>query len=392
MTHFLVFLHFYQRILFCTSTVCLFFVLPQLACKYLPVDVRWKAIPDTLASTSTPSSSSTLSDQTVATAFAIFTFLQSGHRYRQDVPDEIIHTVNSIVATSRRPADIPTSRGRTTRTSESVEPTQFPAEWALGPDPFASAVRRFHTDTVQYRQTRAYQSFLLIARSPPSADTTPDRPTEQKRSATPEPSTAGAEKPSAPRSERFRHDHVAPVHGKNDPRAPSYSPLTEKSNITSDSNPTTGSNPLNTRRTSETSAEEAIYPHPIGPELPKDYHSMATLDPTIQAAITTAVTAAVAQVAAQFQQQRTATDGTADEGAKRPVIQSSQDIEYFDPTYENPDNPNDTASPIVNNGRHTFYRDVYVFIDRLKDLAAETTGEQRIRELLPGCLKGEALI
>ena len=69
-----------------------------------------------------------------------------------------------------------------------------------------------------------------------------------------------------------------------------------------------------------------------------------------------------------------------------PAIKSSEDIGYFDPTYEDSGN-----SSIVNAGRHIFYRDPYVFVDRLKDLARGSVGEQRIRELVPGCLRGGSL-
>jgi hypothetical protein len=74
-------------------------------------------------------------------------------------------------------------------------------------------------------------------------------------------------------------------------------------------------------------------------------------------------------------------------GNPAPAIKSAEEIGYFDPTHEDANN-----SSIVNAGRHVFYRDPYVFVDRLKDLARGSVGEQRIRELVPGCLRGGSLI
>ena len=88
--------------------------------------------------------------------------------------------------------------------------------------------------------------------------------------------------------------------------------------------------------------------------------------------------------------QRPAADGSAAAtpgGDSRPVIKSSEDIGYFDPDYEDPSGKD---SSIVTSGRHSFYRDVYVFTDRLKDLEKGSSGA-KIKEYISGCLKGGAL-
>ncbi len=79
-------------------------------------------------------------------------------------------------------------------------------------------------------------------------------------------------------------------------------------------------------------------------------------------------------------------DGGVPIGESRPVVvKSAEDVGYFDPGYEDSSNTN---ASIVNAGRHVFYRDVYVFVDRIKDLAKGSTGEQKVKELIPGCLNG----
>lgn len=64
------------------------------------------------------------------------------------------------------------------------------------------------------------------------------------------------------------------------------------------------------------------------------------------------------------------------------------DIGFFDPDFENKDTP---ASALINAGRHVFYKDIYAFIDRIKDMAA-VYGTDKIRETISTCFRGETLI
>ena len=69
------------------------------------------------------------------------------------------------------------------------------------------------------------------------------------------------------------------------------------------------------------------------------------------------------------------------------ILQFFQDVEYFDFKYENSNNVTNIDVFIVNNDKHIFYRDVYVFIDKLKNLIKNSIDEQRVRELLFDCFK-----
>ena len=63
---------------------------------------------------------------------------------------------------------------------------------------------------------------------------------------------------------------------------------------------------------------------------------------------------------------------------------NADEIGFFDPDYEG-------SAAVVNAGKHVFYRDVYVFIDRCKDMAP-LRGEDKLRTVLPQCFRGAALI
>ena len=64
------------------------------------------------------------------------------------------------------------------------------------------------------------------------------------------------------------------------------------------------------------------------------------------------------------------------------------DIGFFDPFYDN--KSADTGPGMEHTGKETFFRDVIIFIDRIKDIA-RTKGTELVRANLQLCLRGEAL-
>lgn len=66
----------------------------------------------------------------------------------------------------------------------------------------------------------------------------------------------------------------------------------------------------------------------------------------------------------------------------------AEGIGYFDPEYQEEGKKNDT--PIINAGKHVFYKDVFVFTERLKDLAKQH-GDETIERLITSCLRGTVL-
>lgn len=59
-----------------------------------------------------------------------------------------------------------------------------------------------------------------------------------------------------------------------------------------------------------------------------------------------------------------------------------EEVGFFDPEYEG-------SGPVVNAGKNVFYRDVYAFVDRLKDME-QIKGEEKLRSVVPQCLRGSA--
>ena len=74
-------------------------------------------------------------------------------------------------------------------------------------------------------------------------------------------------------------------------------------------------------------------------------------------------------------------------GSSSPRFQAS-DIGFFDPFYDG--KSSDTAPGMEHAGKDTYFRDVTVFIDRIKDVA-RVKGPELVRNNLQICLRGEAL-
>ena len=357
-----------------------------------------------------------MSQKSVFIAFVIFVFLQTKHRYIHDVSNEIIYIVNSIIVTNRRSARLSINRKRIIKTFEFVESIHFSIEWILKLDFFVNVVRSFHVAIEQYRQTRIYQNFLLIARSSSSIDITSNRSTMQKRSVISKTSKT-TEEFFASRSKRFRHEHVAFVQNRNNFKTFNYSSLIERSNsidtIIIDSNQSANneSNSIdNTRRINEINAEKIIHHQFIDSDLHSiNNHNMSDrLNSIVQIAIDVAVDNAIKRVTARLQQrqQSSSNDETDDEtddddyvektetneNINRSVIQFFQNVEYFDLKYKNLNDVTNIDVLIVNNDRQIFYRDVYMFIDKLKNLIKNSIDEQRVRELLSDCLKKKTFV
>ena len=72
--------------------------------------------------------------------------------------------------------------------------------------------------------------------------------------------------------------------------------------------------------------------------------------------------------------------------ANKSIIKSTKNIDYFDFEYEN---SFDTNSFIVTFDRHTFYRDVFIFTNRLKKLKKKFF-DSKIKKYVSICLKSDA--
>ena len=77
-----------------------------------------------------------------------------------------------------------------------------------------------------------------------------------------------------------------------------------------------------------------------------------------------------------------------------PVTNAShlraEEVGYFDPEYQQ-DHGSSSNGPVVNVGKHVFYKDVYICTNRFKDLAVQR-GEADTKTVVSSCLRGTALM
>ena len=138
--------------------------------------------------------------------------------------------------------------------------------------------------------------------------------------------------------------------------------------------------------------------------------NQAQLDSIIQAIITAIVITTVIQASIDFTAQlqrfqqnnvednnerddrRSSDSDSSNEAAidvddERSILKSSENIDFFDSRRENDKN----KDVIVNVDRHIYYKNVFVFTDKLKDLK-KSFFDHKIRELIVECLRDDALI
>lgn len=78
--------------------------------------------------------------------------------------------------------------------------------------------------------------------------------------------------------------------------------------------------------------------------------------------------------------------------SKSPAALKAEDVGFFDPGFQpEQEHGKTTPGPVVNAGKYAYYLDVFVFVDRLKELARKH-GPEKVIDLIPSCLRGTALI
>ena len=70
----------------------------------------------------------------------------------------------------------------------------------------------------------------------------------------------------------------------------------------------------------------------------------------------------------------------------------AEDVGFFDPGFQASEQEygKTTPGPVVNAGKHAYYLDIFVFIDRLKALSRKY-GQNAVQDVISSCLRGSAL-
>ena len=78
--------------------------------------------------------------------------------------------------------------------------------------------------------------------------------------------------------------------------------------------------------------------------------------------------------------------------SSKPLLLKAEDVGFFDPDFQpEQEHGNTTPGPVVNASKHVYYLDVFMFVNRLKELARKHC-PVKVIHLMPSCLQGQALI
>ena len=70
----------------------------------------------------------------------------------------------------------------------------------------------------------------------------------------------------------------------------------------------------------------------------------------------------------------------------------AEEVGFFDPEFQasEQEHRKSTPGPVVNAGKHAYYLNIFVFVDRLNELARKH-GQHLVQDVIPSCLQGSAL-
>ena len=296
-----------------------------------------------------------VSRDVVILSFQLEEFLESNHAFGSLITEDLRQWIRQIVRSNFRPPSI--SRGISSTTaredrsrarSHSVEAPSWPSNWAVDKSSLRASLKIFDKGTEALRKLQ----------EPPSTGSTP---------------------------------------GTSPLSTPSWSTISEPagsnpSDAANHSGPSNSSSNPNTDHTSRaTSAEEAIYKDPIGPEMAEDQSWQNTGFSQQQ---WTALQGLLRNIPSQpGPPGPPGTPGPAGQDAAAGTASGQPrwnpgDLGFFDPNYDS--KSISTGSSIEHAGKETYFRDVHLFIERAKDLAV-VKNPTVIRENLWMSLRGTAL-
>ena len=314
-------------------------------------------------------------------------FIASGHKYSKIIDSVDRQVVEELTKDTFRPARAATSsslreeraRSRSSSVDPLGEPT-WPLDWSVDRPGLRQSIKAFQASTAELRQ---------------QFDPLENKPSVEPQEHSEEPSDRRTAK--APE----RRSPSPPPSGP-----PSRSPSRTRS-LSNQPRRSATSEPR--QNTSQTSADESIPRQPITKATMEQSSSSGAAANNNAAGqsidIESIITNAIARYVRDHPPQRGSRGNAGPPGEPGPPGPPGQDgtagtrngseprfvaadVGFFDPFYDG--KSSDTAAGMEHTGKDTYFRDVIVFIDRIKDVA-RVKGAELLRTNLQICLRGEAL-
>lgn len=304
----------------------------------------------------TSTSSPAFSPYLLVRAFEISDYLKAANLPYPDIESEAI--VTSIVDERFRPAVVRRPTRRTTQRAQSSDPPPYPTEWAVDRSQLTASIRTF---VAEYHTWKAdVESSRQGTVTPPKPHSTGNTPINT---------------PSAP----HRRSYEDLDYPEDEPISKLILPSIEKPS--EDGNPRNPSHP--TSSTSRNSGKPTSTPPST--TMPDSWQNTGFSEQqwsALQALIGGIRSTPGPAGPAGPPGPTGVTEGSG------PNRWNAAEIGFFDPHYDGKTAA--TASAVEHTGKDTYFRDVHVFIERCRDMAAIKTPEM-VRNNLYTCLRGVAL-
>ena len=311
-------------------------------------------------------------------------FIDSDHQWTRHIKASVREDITAFVSSlppveeARQSIEGP-RRGR----SASLAPPAFPPEWSTDRTELSRAVRTFHLAlweaTREGSATASRQDSESTTPDPLATTTIPDP--VATRIPLPTPAEQRSRAQSSPR--RYQRSSE-PISYYSDPKLSweKSRPTTANTNMASAQelgggpSGTSGQNP-------QSSTAQAPAPPPLQEQSMMSQLSGSTMSDNLKRDIAHIISTVMAQDPLR-QQIQTQTQFRQDgpNGFNGQAYLKPEDVGYFDPEVE-------ADGGITTVGKHIFYKDVYAFADRLRDLAA-IKGLEKVQEVWTTCLRGTA--
>lgn len=294
-----------------------------------------------------------VSPKTITLGYQLAEYVEASKNHRF-VSTNVGYRVNYILNRYRRPPEeaqpaVASQRQTSRSASAAASEPRYPHLWATSDSAVRQAIRLFTTETNRLEDHSDYQWFCLRY-APPSTGNTPEPQLQIDRQ---QADRQRQRSDTGITEEVTRSDLSAPPPSTNQTSAsPPGSP--KQSNMANQVDP-------ETQRLIDAAINSYLLRHPpqTGPEGPPGPQG-----PEGPAG---------------------AASAGGGNGAERFI---PGDVGFFDPFYDG--KSSDTGAAIEHSGKDTFFRDVHVFLDRIKDVS-RTRGPELVRRNLQLCLRGSAL-
>ena len=291
---------------------------------------------------------------------------------------------------------------RDSRTS-SVESSVYSSKWTTVKSDFRTAAKAFYNQTAEYRQTQVYRSFLHLRFDETSSTFTNSIDDTSERESY---ITSNVSRISR-RHQNVDDTLITRQRSKFDETVftSSVSSLTDsEASINANNNSVDidfdVTDSTNTRQTSNSQESSTTTEKIVRNDFDmSDQSTFSDQQRTeLREMITSVVTSVIRETVTSASNDDDDDDEEEDDDLSSVDVNLSQsdnasdwkskDIGFFDSKYEKSAHIDDS---IVNADRYVFYRDVYVFIDRLKNMTS-LREKNKLRIVISQCLRGTALI